>query len=426
MVASCPSSWSNVETALACMSTNYSADPVTALPVLDMTTNFTYANIYCAMCHGKSRNLHYWSLRIVPKNRKEAVSLQDIKSADTIWKALPLGEKIPKKCVVTPQEASVGPDTTIKKLCRSYANAIEIPKEYDIKQPIGEGVKNPHCALLSNSNVFINRSRDIRCRKDIRLPSRLPSMLFVFSSHAKYQYKFGQVVLRTEVTCPNNEVYDPFKGRCLPVHTIANGNSTNSSEQCRGPSFPFNEFIILSNNSVFLIPHKKLYSNGRYTLVNKTLILCYANFSRNYTKTVTPIVYIKEETLVQPLVLRIVTYVGFLLSIISLLFLLVTYFLFAELRTYAGKHVMHLSCAMIVMQSVYFVSDPDLVSSAVCAVMGALLHYFILAVFLWMSVIARNTQKSLSNPSKYQSIFWNYWPIDVLLFQRLFYSPIHL
>ncbi|XP_078385033.1 latrophilin receptor-like protein A [Oculina patagonica] len=73
-----------------------------------------------------------------------------------------------------------------------------------------------------------------------------------------------------------------------------------------------------------------------------------------------------------------------------------TYFLFAELRTYPGKKVMHLSCAMIAMQTVYFVSDPDVVSAAVCAVMGALLHYFILVVFLWMSVIAQNTKKTFS------------------------------
>lgn len=89
------------------------------------------------------------------------------------------------------------------------------------------------------------------------------------------------------------------------------------------------------------------------------------------------------------------------MSIISLLFLLMTYFLFAELRTYPGKKVMHLSCALIAMQSVYFVSDPDVVSSAVCAVMGALLHYFVLTVFLWMSVIADNTQRTLSSLSKY-------------------------
>ena len=404
MVASCPTPWRNVDTALACMSTNYSADPTTALPVLDMTTNVSFANIYCAICHGKSRNLHHWSLRIVRESSRRAF-LQDIKSADTIWHALPPEEIVSKKCVVTPREASVGPDTAMKKLCRSYANGIEV---CDTKQSIGQGFKNSYCALLSNANVFVNRT--IRCKKIFppKYPPRLISTLFLFSIHAKYSRHFRQRLIRMGVDdCPINEVYDPFKYICLPVHTVANSNSTNSSEQCRGPSFPFNEFIILRNKSVFLIPHQKLYNNGSFIVANKTLILCSANFSRNYTKTVetTGYVYIKEKTTAQSLVLLIVTYVGFSLSIISLLFLLMTYFLFAELRTYPGKMVMHLSCAMIAMQSVYFVSDPDLVSSAVCAVMGALLHYSILAVFLWMSVIAHNTRKSLSNPSKYQSVY---------------------
>ncbi|XP_078353302.1 uncharacterized protein LOC144638075 [Oculina patagonica] len=402
MVASCPSSWSNDETAHACMSTNYSADPATALPVVDMTTNVTYANIYCAMCHGKSRNLHHWSLRIV-QNPRRPLSLHDITSEDTIWQAVPVGDVIPKKCIVTPSEANVGPDTAIKQLCRSYANSITTLKDRDTQTQliIAEDVKNPHCALLSNIKAFVNQT--VRCLKLDRFPARMRSMLFVFSRHGKISNSFSESTIRVKVNCQNNEVYDPFKGRCLPLHPDANSNGKNSSKQCRGPSFPSNEFVISSNDSVFLIPHQKLYDNGTYTVVNQTLILCSANFSRNYTKIVTPTGHTKQETPAHPLALRIITYVGFSLSIISLLFLLVSYFLFAELRTYPGKKVMHLSCAMIAMQSVYFVSDPDVVSSAVCAVMGALLHYFILAVFLWMSVIAHNTRKSLSTMSEYQS-----------------------
>jgi len=88
-------------------------------------------------------------------------------------------------------------------------------------------------------------------------------------------------------------------------------------------------------------------------------------------------------------------------SIAFLLFLLVTYLLFAELRTFPGKKVMHLSCAMIAMQSIYLVSDPDVVSSGVCAVIGVLLHYFGLVVFSWMSTIAYNIQKVFSSASEY-------------------------
>ena len=196
-------------------------------------------------------------------------------------------------------------------------------------------------------------------------------------------------------SCQASEVYDPFKGKCLMVQSPekhATGfaipaNSTNTKKQCHGPLFLPNEFVILCNNSAFIYPHQKIYKNNSYILLNKSLVLCSNKTSTNNKPP-------------QKRTLNIITRVGFSLSIIALTFLLVTYFLFAELRTYSGKAVMHQSCAMIGMQSVYFLSDPDVFSPAVCAVIGGLFHYFILVVFLWMSAIAHNTQKTFTALSK--------------------------
>ncbi|KAL9960660.1 hypothetical protein ACROYT_G034146 [Oculina patagonica] len=404
MIDSCPSSWRDAETARACMSTNYSADPVVALPLLDMTTNVTYANIYCAMCHGKSRDLHHWSLRVERFLGVKAPngSLHDIISSDRTerWEAIPVGEIIPDTCVLTPTEANTGPDTAIKRLCRSYANRIVVRNDNTQTQggEMFRHFKNPHCALLSSPSMLANQT--VRCFEIIRFPPSLSTMLFVFSNLTKIPPDDLRIQsVRVKFNCQMNEVYDPFQERCLPLHLSRsdsnNTNSTNVTRNCHGLRFPSHEFRVLSNNSVFIIPHQKLYNNDSYILVNQTLILC-AKFSRNYTRKSTPARPENENSSNHSLALRIVTYVGFSLSIISLLILLMTYFLFDELRTYPGKKVMHLSCAMIAMQTVYFVSDPDVVSAAVCAVMGALLHYFILVMFLWMSVIAHNTQKTFS------------------------------
>lgn len=393
MIDSCPSSWRNADIARTCLSTNYSANPVVALPVLDMTTNVTYANIYCAMCHGKSRDLHFWSLLVRKSGRLENVSVQDIRSADAWWEVFPVGDVTPEKCLTTPSEANKRPETEMTQLCRSYANSIMVKKD-------GLIFKNTHCALLSDPNLLVNQT--VLCGLTNRYPPRWRSILFTFSTHAKNLPRFMLTVRVNVQHCQTNEVYDPFQERCLPVHSgdaTMYSNSTNTTNKCWGPRFPSHEFRVLSNNSVFIIPYRKLYNNDSFILVNQTLILCSANFSRNYTIKVTPAE--NEKPLNDSLALRVITYAGFSLSIISLLFLLMTYFLFAELRTYPGKKVMHLSCALIAMQSVYFVSDPDVVSSAVCAVMGALLHYFVLTVFLWMSVIADNTQRTLSSLSKY-------------------------
>ena len=349
MIDSCPSSWRNADIARACLSTNYTANPAVALPVLDVTTNITYANIYCAKCHSKSRDLHLWSLLIQKAFSHQNVSIQNIRSVDAIWEAFPVGDVTPEKCLTTPSEAIMEPKTKMTQLCHSYANSIN-------RQ--GLMFKNTHCALLSDSSLVVNQT--VLCAMTIRYPPRMRSVFFTFSTKAKTPSR-ARLIATHQINvrnCQTNEVYDPFQEKCLPVYTegVNTGyiNSTNTTNKCWGPRFPSHEFRVLSNNSVMIIPYRKLYNNDSFILVNQTLILCSANVSRNYSREATPAIIPATEDEKSPNdspVLRIITYAGFSLSIISLLFPLMTYVLFAELRTYPGKRLMHLSCALIAMQS---------------------------------------------------------------------------
>lgn len=388
MVASCPLSWSDAQTEHACLSTNYSADPASAVPVVDMVTSLTYANIYCAMCHGKSDNLRLWDVQIWMKRGVSDISLQVIRSPDTFWEVRPFDIQVAQKCIITPNAALIGQDTKLKNLCRSYANGVNI-------KPHGS-FKNPHCALLWNRTIL---NKKVICSRGLRVAPRLPSLLFAFTKARSQtrQVPRGVITLHVDYTCEINEVYDPFQGRCIPVIPASSSISVTvvNQKKCTAEiRFLPNEFQILSNNSVLVFAHHMTYSNESFVLANNTLILC-TNFSRNYTERRITLEDVKTEQ--QFPAIQIITYVGFSVSIAFLLFLLVTYLLFAELRTFPGKKVMHLSCAMIAMQSIYLVSDPDVVSSGVCAVIGVLLHYFVLVVFSWMSTIAYNTQKVFSS-----------------------------
>ena len=110
------------------MSNNHFTDPSTALPVFDTRENVTYANIYCAICHEKTQDLHHWSLKIY-KNLRLDVSVQDVALPNALCEALPGGDIIANKCIVTPEEAFQGPDTKNKRLCRKYANGIANEEE---------------------------------------------------------------------------------------------------------------------------------------------------------------------------------------------------------------------------------------------------------------------------------------------------------
>ena len=401
MIAKCPPLWKGTETAHSCSSINYTADPLTAVPVQDIAQNITFANTYCAICHGKSKDLHLWSIKFsLLQNRHPR--LDDIRSPPlgTFWKVIPFGAQSPRKCVVTPIKSHTEPNTKLKDLCRSYANAIFF-KIGRVKSLF----KNPHCALMAGYNLS---SFEVSCGEKFgsnRFPLKLSEVLFTFSLHSKQSRTKSMSVqaLQTDVNCSLSEYYDPFREKCMPLPTVPQTprrNHTHSTANCQGPNFLQSEFQILRNGSVSLHLLQKIYPIGSYILVNQTVILCVNTSLINYTRSTGKPCGNEGKPELRSLTLLVLTYVGFSLSIIALLFLMITYFLFAELRTYPGQRVMHLSSAMIAMQSVYFVTDPDVVSSAVCVAMGALLHYLILTVFLWMSTIAYSTQRTFSNPSR--------------------------
>ena len=177
-------------------------------------------------------------------------------------------------------------------------------------------------------------------------------------------------------------------------------NSTKATKHCNGSAYPSGEYVLWPNNSVFVSSQNKIYDNNSYVLVNKTLIVCSNSSPTSFPGSLWSGGDSGNEVkLQQDRALDIVNYVGFSMSITALLFFLLTYFLFAELRTYPGKTVMHLSCALIAMQLTYLVSS-EVVSLVMRAVLGVLLHYFILAVFLWTSAIAHDTQKTFTTLGK--------------------------
>ena len=101
MIAKCPPLWKGTETAHSCSSINYTADPLTAVPVQDIAQNITFANMYCAICHGKSKDLHLWSIKFsLLRNRHPR--LDDIRSPPlgTFWKVIPFGAQSPPKCLM--------------------------------------------------------------------------------------------------------------------------------------------------------------------------------------------------------------------------------------------------------------------------------------------------------------------------------------
>ena len=86
-----------------------------------------------------------------------------------------------------------------------------------------------------------------------------------------------------------------------------------------------------------------------------------------------------------------ITFIGSILSIISLLFLVVVYMSFKELRNLPGKRLVSLSIALVWYQIIFRLSAVYKDVEGLCKAVAICLHFFFLAAFSWMSVIAFDT-----------------------------------
>ena len=99
-------------------------------------------------------------------------------------------------------------------------------------------------------------------------------------------------------------------------------------------------------------------------------------------------------------ILVLITLVGTSLSIISRCFLLGIYLSFKELRNLPGKCLINLSLALLCYQSIFLGAAKATKVHLLCKVVAIFLHFFVLAAFSWMSVMAFDTGNTFTVKGK--------------------------
>ena len=135
-----------------------------------------------------------------------------------------------------------------------------------------------------------------------------------------------------------------------------------------------NEYIMLSNGSIYRNISRELFQPGTFQFMNDTISVC-AIFSRSTDDNVA---------------LVVLTYMGLSLSILCFVLVLVTYTMFKELRTLPGIYIMNLCLAHLLADGFYFATG-HVEAEVACKIIAVLLHYFFLVSFMWMSIIAFDT-----------------------------------
>ncbi|EDO42023.1 predicted protein, partial [Nematostella vectensis] len=86
-----------------------------------------------------------------------------------------------------------------------------------------------------------------------------------------------------------------------------------------------------------------------------------------------------------------------LLSIAGLVFFLVTYLLFSELRTIPGVNLMNLGFSTLLAQVTWLTGVNQTDKPVTCTIVAASLQYFYLVSFMWTSIIAYDTWRAFSS-----------------------------
>ena len=375
MVGSCPVYNTDKNLESLCVARSSEADLFGMLPVSDLKNKAAYKNEFCARCN-QATNLTYWkfsascgglSYHDIPTNRSLMLALIMKKCK---WHFQPPSVKsdylqsclaIEQNC---PDSELDGKEPVLRDLCLFYA----FPVCGDFH------TKNPHCSICKGNALSCKCIIPV---PEPPMPFSIPplNILFDFSSSShSVQVGDTKTVVRNKM-CPDGFVFDFFNEKCVQIHV------SRHYINCFYLELNISEVSLLSNGSIWIPSHKRIYNKERYLINGSSVLLC-SDFKRSYPETESLV-----STKMSPL--QISTYIGCAISMISLISLLSIYIALPELRTLPGKNLISLSCAML-LYHVLFLLTGQTDKPNLCVAVSVLLHYFLLSSFCWMGVMAYN------------------------------------
>ena len=159
------------------------------------------------------------------------------------------------------------------------------------------------------------------------------------------------------------------------------------------------ESLVVLNASEFEYVDENTVSFNGLTLevqlnTSQGLPVVCANFSQNGT-------VIGESSVVYAAGYDIITYTGGSLSVIGCSLLLLTFFLFKDLRTFPAKIMVHVAITILFTNALMILTVSRVTeSSRLCDAVSILLHFFVLSEFSWMTIMCFEVCQSFYHASR--------------------------
>lgn len=347
------------------------------LPVFDGQSSVTYRSIGCARCNTAGK-LSYWGLgaSCMDPSQLRQRSFTALKTVlktndQCAWKYVPLSstKQIYKSCVVKDSKCEsnkLSAMSVVKELCLSYSMVFAI----EVSCNLTLLYRNPHCALCNPDGkqdaFYINSGRGPPLSILFDVSSNVYSKLE--QPHTTQAPTVGSNLTSQILNCSlaTQNCTVTLRGKtCLLLTTVMNQSALMDLNTSR--------IKVLTPQQISLDKNVLKPEN------DSIFILCPEQEDK------------KKEQHPYPVAIIYITITGTALSIISLCLLLAVYLSFKELQNLPGKCLISLSWAMMCYQIIFLCSEKSKDVDAVCKAFAICLHFFVLAAFSWMSVMAFDT-----------------------------------
>jgi hypothetical protein len=183
---------------------------------------------------------------------------------------------------------------------------------------------------------------------------------------------------RLETINENNQLYFSV----CDVHT-------KKFKGCKILNFSRDDFEENANSwdLVFVASGDKI-SQDSYVIIGESVFVCHREVG----------LYVHTDS-----VNVILTIVGLTLSIIFLIYILITYTIISKLRTLPGTMLMNLSAILLFAQLLFVTSTLPVPADAVCYAFSIIHHFAWLSTFFWMNAIAINLVRTFTVAMKARS-----------------------
>ncbi len=393
VIDKCPVEFKANDIRKACEKVAADDDILLQVPVSESRFGIVFSNMYCAMCHGWSRDqVTFWGASLKCEMTREVRGSQ-LTTKEIMEKTTCKPEFAPSEGMTEPRSCQM-----VKKVCNPKWQDTETEMwcvngdvAYAWPYRISLPYKNKHCALCNNVENYA-------CRQMYTI-KKIPEVKVVNSISILLDFNKGQTSVGTQVKtettkCDEGHVYDIIKETCRPLlcgpgfalqgdlcvwsyDFEVNGTGIVS---CAKVEVEEGAYLMFPDASIYVNASDIIFPLGEYIMVNSSVLVCAYNFSQTYTYS--------ESVFNYDIAQGILSFVGQVISILSLSLLLFVYGTNTPLRTVPGKCLMCLAFTLCLAQFLFIIGGFAHNLGGFCYALAIFTHFFFLSSFFWMNTMA--------------------------------------